>query len=338
MSSQLASVVDALPPRSSFKLIASEQFVHKERPAQRIKGLLPKEGLVLIYGFYGTGKSFFALDLVMSISAGYDWQGLSTQPGRVVYVVAEGVSDFKDRYAAYLTDRDLEREDIQIFFVDEPPNLLKGDGEELIRSIKAGGGADVVVFDTLSQCMPGGDENSSATMTQVVSFANQLVREFGALVIYVTHSGKDLTRGVRGHTALPAAADVIINTSKSGDLFIADLEKRKDGLSGSKYYFSLKGVELGLDEDGDLIKAAVAAYETPHPRKLGRSLGKWQRLVIDYFSDCDEVSELELIEAIKKDLGPTEGHDRRNEQIRRAIAALVEQGLVTSENGRVRVP
>lgn len=40
-----------------------------------IKGVVPKAGLIVLYGASGTGKSFVAFDLMGSVARGIDWQG-----------------------------------------------------------------------------------------------------------------------------------------------------------------------------------------------------------------------------------------------------------------------
>jgi hypothetical protein len=55
-----------------------------------IKGLLPAQGLALLYGHPGSGKTFLALDFSGHVAMGWDWHGRKVKQGLVVYVAAEG--------------------------------------------------------------------------------------------------------------------------------------------------------------------------------------------------------------------------------------------------------
>lgn len=55
-----------------------------------IKGVLPRHGLAAIYGPSGEGKTFIALDLLMSIAGGAAWRGHRTTPGAVLYLAPDG--------------------------------------------------------------------------------------------------------------------------------------------------------------------------------------------------------------------------------------------------------
>jgi len=60
-------------------------------PAQwRIRGVLPKNGIGMLYGQSGSGKSFVTLDMMLAVARGVEWQGQKVDQGGVLYVAAEG--------------------------------------------------------------------------------------------------------------------------------------------------------------------------------------------------------------------------------------------------------
>jgi hypothetical protein len=105
--------------------------------------------------------------------------------------------------------------------------------------------------------MHGGNENSSEDMGAVISNAKRIEDVFQCAVMFVHHSGKDETKGSRGHSSLKGAMDAEISILRSDDIRTFKIEKQKEG---NDYYdlfnFRLKMVDLGLankyDEDAEL--------------------------------------------------------------------------------------
>src|SRR4051794_39403793 len=59
-------------------------------PAYLIDGLLPRDGLGVIWGPPKCGKSFFAYDLALHIALGWAYRGRRTQQGPACYIACEG--------------------------------------------------------------------------------------------------------------------------------------------------------------------------------------------------------------------------------------------------------
>jgi hypothetical protein len=62
-----------------------------------IKCILPRTGLVVVWGPPKCGKSFWTFDLVMHIVLGREYRGRRVQRGTVVYLALEGGSGFDGR-------------------------------------------------------------------------------------------------------------------------------------------------------------------------------------------------------------------------------------------------
>jgi hypothetical protein len=124
-----------------------------------------------------------------------------------------------------------------------------------LRAIAAEVGFPValVIFDTLSRSIPGGDENRSEDMTRVIAAADAIRDELAATTLIVHHSGKDSTRGARGHSSLFAAADTVIAVVER----VATIERVRDGTAGELFAFDLEVVDLGTDADGDRVTTCV---------------------------------------------------------------------------------
>ncbi|MDC3290851.1 helicase RepA family protein [bacterium] len=77
----------------------------------------------------------------------------------------------------------------------------------------------------------------------------------------IHHSGKDRGKGARWHSSLRAAVDTEIEVKADGLTRFATAHKQRDLENGKKVAFSLMGVQLGFDEDGDPITSCVVKPE-----------------------------------------------------------------------------
>jgi hypothetical protein len=76
----------------------------------------------------------------------------------------------------------------------------------------------------------------------------------------VHHTGKDAAKGARGHSSLRAATDTEIElvADESGNRY-AKVTKQRDYEGGEKFFFDLKPVILGVDQDGDEVSTCVVS-------------------------------------------------------------------------------
>lgn len=238
--------------------LLSDDDLCKLPPLQwRIKKVLPENGLAACYGASGSGKSFLILDALQSLAAGGDWFDYKTKPCHVLYCALEGESGVAGRVSAYRIRHGTTSPNIR--YLVQSFNLLdSGDMLDLAQAIKANRqGADVIVLDTLNRAASGADENDSKSMGQIIAASKQLQTIIGGLVILVHHTGKDASKGLRGHSSLHAALDAAIEVRRDGDRREWVITKSKDGEDGTTHPFRLDIVELGTDEDGEAITSCV---------------------------------------------------------------------------------
>lgn len=243
-------------PSTRYKMKSASDVLRSDAIKWRVKGVIPERGIAAIYGPSGSGKSFLVVDMAISIATGAEWFGYRVKSCPVVYVCLEGEAGLSVRLAAYRTKGSIPT---GIEFIDQPTNLLDTkDLQDLVTAIKMnqmGGG--VVIIDTLNRAVPGMDENSSVDMGHAINACKVIQQAMGGLVLLVHHSGKDATKGMRGHSSLHAALDAAIEVKRSGDERQWSVAKAKDGADGKEHQFTLAVVNLGEDEDGDPITSCV---------------------------------------------------------------------------------
>ncbi len=238
-----------------------------------IKGLMPRHGLMVIYGPPGSGKSFVALDAALHVAAGRPWAGRKVRQSGVVYVAAEGGRGFNKRIHAALRHHGISI-DSPFALVTSAPDLgtLDGDADRLIDAIKDQTTdfvtpPQLVILDTLARSTAGADESNALQMGQFVANAHKIADALGALVIAVHHSGKDRDRGMRGSSALAGAADTIWGVDRDGDARSICVEKMKDGEDLERIAFELAVVSCGTDDEGDEITTCVTVGMKPEPAR-----------------------------------------------------------------------
>ncbi|MGB1566484.1 MAG: AAA family ATPase, partial [Paracoccaceae bacterium] len=115
----------------------------------------------------------------------------------------------------------------------------------------------LIVIDTLSRALAGGDENSSTDLGRMVKVSDAVVEQSGAHVSMVHHSGKDQSRGARGHSLLRASVSTEIELTKMDGVSFATATKQRDQEPAEPFAFVLESMELGQDQDGDAVTTAV---------------------------------------------------------------------------------
>jgi len=222
--------------------------------APLIKGLLDQGAMTVLYGPSNVGKTFVAMDMAYHVAAGMKYAGMKTARGCVLYVAAEGGRGAKRRVRA-LRDK-FPGVDVEFLLLASGVDLRRADADlkPLISAIQAlGVPVLLIVVDTLSRAMAGGDENSSVDMGHIVTHFDALRAHTSAHLLIVHHSGKNTAAGARGHSLLRAATDTEIEISEG----LIEVTKQRDLDKSWSSGFMLDVRTLGVDADGDPITSCT---------------------------------------------------------------------------------
>lgn len=299
-----------------------------------IKGVLDQGAMTILYGESNAGKTFVAMDMAFHIASGRSWGGRKTAKLPVLYIAAEGGQGARKRAAALQAKYGGCPD---FYFLLHPINLLRVDADlkPLVDTARAaaadiGHGFGLVVVDTLSRAMAGGDENSSTDMGAMVKHLDVLRKALAAHVLAVHHSGKDRARGARGHSLLRAATDTEIEVADR----VISVTKQRD-LDGSfASGFELEVVTLGVDAEGDPVtsctinlvgrhevEAAQVGVLTPAETTIAAAVAE-----LDAFNDGenDGVSVAELSDFLAGKLA-----DLNANSLRQNLKRAVQKGALT---------
>jgi putative DNA primase/helicase len=310
-----------------------------------VQKLLPEQGFACIYGASGAGKSFIALDLGASIAAGKPWCGFNVKQTPVVFCVLEGQPGFKNRAAAWEAKNGELAPGFLTSLRDFDLTNLK-DVREFSKLCPRGA---VVFIDTLNRAAPAWDENSSKDMGAIIAGAKLLQTLIYGLVILVAHTGKDSSKGLRGHSSLPAALDAMILVTSNSRGAEWEVTKAKDGVDGLTCPFKLAIQACGeLDQDGEPITSCVVEFDPSSVRTKPEKTpgGANQVVAMKVLKPLFEKAESDkpgapsgrqcihfesAVEAVMLQMAPKVV--RRHSRAKEAIQGLVAREILGLENG-----
>lgn len=246
------TALPALPNPTRYKLLDSDDLRALPPVTWCVKGVFPATGLAAIFGPSSSGKSFLALDLAAAIAEGAPWFGFRTTKTPIVYMALEGEGGIKLRFAAWEKEKGRP---LPLKVVLQPFQFAEQhDVNDLAATVPQGA---VVIVDTLNRSAPTADENSSRDMGIILEAAKRLQTLTCGLVVLIHHTGKDTSKGLRGHSSLFAALDGSIEVGRNGDRRTWSIAKAKDGVDGQGGSFKLKRHVLGMDADGDELSSCT---------------------------------------------------------------------------------
>lgn len=265
-----------------FTFLTLDQLEALPPPTYIIADLLTETGLAVLYGDPGAGKSFVALDMALRLAYGMDWHGRITRQTGVLYIAGEGHAGLGLRVKGWRREHGLEGVDAPFLLLPEAVQMLEdGEVDRLLRTIDAArAGLDIhiglTVIDTVSRAITGADENKQDAISKFVHSVSRVQRHVSGAAMGIHHTGKDVSRGMRGSTVLIGACDTSIRCK--GDLKVAKsvtlaVEKQKDGEQIDDVILDMKTVEwsVGLEKPVTTLVPHVGKEPTTEAGETGLS-------------------------------------------------------------------
>jgi hypothetical protein len=340
-----ASILTSSPPTQTtnrFRLLDRTAIMAIQPIQWRVKGLLPTTGIAAIFGPSGSGKSFLAKDLGACIALGEDWFGHRTTRCHVTYVMLEGEGGLRNRVEAWeIHNGKLLPSGFKA--MPQPFQLADPEQVEELGALLPSGG--VVIIDTFNRAAPGLDENSSQDMGRILAGMKRLQEITGGLVLVVHHTGKDASKGMRGHSSLHAALDGAIEVERNATSRFWSAAKVKDGEDGKQIAFQLHRVVLGTDADGDEFSSCAVGPDTGAIFRKPEPKGQSQRLALSTIrrslssssdmgqAGCDPQAHCLKVEDAIAGVAftlTTKAPNKRTNEARRLVTALTEGGYLQS--------
>jgi hypothetical protein len=262
------------PPMARFDTFSFADLERMPQARWLVRGLLVEETTSVLSADSGSFKSFFALEMALSVATGRDFHGREVKRGGVVYVAAEGFFTLRDRAKAWSQFHGVELpQNFHILRV--PVNVSDPATAGAFINQFAAFDPALIVLDTLSQNAPGLSENSNDEMARFMAGMMATARTLRAHVQAVHHNSK--AGNLRGASAIHNNADAHIALERpEGDttnMVFVRCEKQR---AAPFVPFALKGQQIELpylDEYGDVVTSLVfeLAGDAPTPSGDGRA-------------------------------------------------------------------
>jgi len=325
--------------------------------AYLVKDLIPREGLVVVWGAPKCGKSFFVFDLLLHVALGWPYRGHKVTKAPIVYVACEGERGLAARVAAFKHKHAIADADFHL--VTTRLDLV-ADRDELVADIRAQLGDEVeigaIAIDTLNRSIAGSESDDEA-MGNYIKAADTVREAFACAIVVIHHCGIDAKRP-RGHTSLTGAVDAQLAVKRADDGQITTtVEFMKDGEEGQAIVSRLEVVPVGVDQEGDPITSCVVVPEdgdgaAPSPRRpkltptAKRFLDALHTAIVDHGAypvdkrNCPtrKMVSLQLWEKQAARAGATEG--ATTDRSRAAMTSkyrkeLLDKGVIAMLDGQV---
>jgi hypothetical protein len=221
----------------------------------------------VLYGEPGSGKSVLTEDIGLHVAAGIDWHGRKVLKSAVLYVALERAAVVARRALAFGKEHGLVGAALPFKVIRGPLDFrdarIAADVVATHADLAARYECDagLLLVDTVSRALCGGDENSPKDMGQLIANLGRIQAKIDIHLALTHHQPAEKER-MRGHGALLGAVDTTLHVTKTASGRLAEVVKSSDHEEGQRIAFSLKSVTIGQDEHGDAVAAPVVIEET----------------------------------------------------------------------------
>ena len=249
-------------PRRMMNFLSRDQLFVRPDPQWLVRDLLIEGAFTILYAQSKSFKSYLALNIAAQLATGGEF--FPDQPLRrrgVVNIVLEGGHGMKSRIDAWETyhGKRLDArwfrqvEDWQNFLdPEEVQNLV----DNLHVLVAEGFDLGMVIIDTASKALGGGDTLSHADTCKFCESCIRIQSEFGCSVLLIHHTGKDEDGGIIGSNAWLTQPDAVIKVErpdKTSLAVTAIVEKQKAAADGQRHKLMARLVDLDTEIGGYLV-------------------------------------------------------------------------------------
>ena len=235
-----------------------------------IKDHITTKSLSVVFGSPGVGKTFFALDMALSISSGLPFLGIyPVDKTPVLYLMGEGGNGMTIRIKAWMEFKNAPYPNDCLFvpYQFDFSNRAEIGDLERIAELDLGTAQGLIVVDTLNRYFGGGDENKTQDMTKFIGVCDSIKQRFGCSVSIIHHTGWADDKRERGSIALRGATDTAIALDGTPSIVVKNV-KQKDAKEFDEYLLRQNVIMLGTDQNGDDITSLALSPFDPDSQKL----------------------------------------------------------------------
>jgi AAA domain len=294
-ASQVGPGPEPGPASDTYTVIDELGVINQPSPTYLVDGLIPENSVCLLTGQKGMYKSFFGLDVALTMSHGLgSFHGHEARRGGAIYIAGEGGGGIGKRIRAWRMYHKIgmAAKSSPFWLIRQPIRLLQTeDIDKIIRTVKHleqtyGCQFLTLWFDTVSRGLQGALENEES-WGRVITNAERIKEEIGhgMSFIGIAHQGKDPARGTRGSSVADSNADNVLtlrcddkdNRPDECQLHVAKLKDDEDGQRFNYVTCSMAWTDKASGKPVDSIVLIKAADETPE-QKIAREAARAKRI------------------------------------------------------------
>lgn len=312
MRASCHEVLDELfpAPRNVFQAREALGFTFAEyrpgdEPDELIKRFLPRDGVTMIGGQSGAGKTFLLVEMALALATGRSFMG---HPVRervgVIIAAAEGAGTLAARLEAAKRHAGVTGA-LPIAILTRVPDLsspqegerFAGDVALIAQQMEGQFGVRVgaLAIDTVTSAFSIENENDNSEAAQICKVLAWYAATLKMAVLPVHHFGKSADQGLRGASAWRANVDHGIAVMAERDGATGEVKSRhisimksRIGEEGPVCGMQLVSIPLGENRYGEQVTTcAVDVAEMPAPApKPQRKFGEGDIAFADAFNEC----------------------------------------------------
>lgn len=307
--------------------VTHEELILRVPPPWLLEGVAPVNGMMLVHGKSGAGKSYICLDIALCIATGKPWHGHKVKQGPVLFMSAEGQDGLSSRVRAWMDKYGLATGSLPMFHVLETVDPLDREAMWALGNLITKRQPIAVFSDTWGAHMGGGggDVNAPKDTGQAVAAWRKLMdtHRFSAWLLH--HQGHKENGRALGSGALKAAAENEISMVQdlAGIITVTNLKRRdKGGFDAMRFILEVRN--LGIDANGDKDEACVPVLATePAPEADPESTTETSQKALTLLSLATDENHEGLTFSAWRARGTSTGGT-----FQRTVEALLTTGLV----------
>jgi len=272
LSLQLANIYQSHESNAYCVLTVPEILEKSEHISWAVEGIIPANGVTLLSGDSGVGKTWLALDLAVACALGLNWLGRSTKmPGPVLFIDEESGTDLlADRFRCLVTAS--RRQQIPLFTaVFQRVELDTPEGKDKLKATIRKHGVRLVVVDSLVR-VHSRDENSASEMKVLMAAFSEIARTETCAFLVTHHTRKktqyanQASQMLRGTTEIKAAADAHLYAEKICEGQIRVVHEK------SRFAPEIQPFIVAMESDRGRIRLTVDDEQRTKVQKAERSI------------------------------------------------------------------
>jgi RecA-family ATPase len=320
---------------ASFEWTTSQSYL--------VQGLLNYRMLAMMSGPSNAGKSPLALDIAAHVSLGKPWRGRKVKPSYVLHYSTEGFTGLSNRMEALRREHFDYNKLVPFDFVSGRLDLRTSSSDasgivEAVRDRAAFFGVPpgLVIIDTLSHALGGGDESNPEHVRALLKNCSQIAGRSGAAVLLLHHPTKDAGSDYRGSSIMLNDIDLLIKveTDAKTKRRIVSTPRVKEYAEIENQAFHIKVVALGQDAEGDPITSVVVEWingaETEFEPKLTPPQQEVYDVLVEFLNQQNQQKATfkEWSKALKEHRTKQGKQSGENQMLVRCLSVLIENGLI----------